>query len=228
MKVPILLLIAVSVGAAEMSFEARWKRILRPDVEGVLSIGEESLAFRPTKKRRPTLKWALEDVQHLDRASPAEVVIQTYADSLYRLGGDRRYRFVLSDGEIPDDLYASVVARVGKPATDRVVREPVDVEMAIAVKHVRPLRGSEGMLYFTPEWILYQTDRRGQSRAWRIDRDVQGVWSSDRFRLEVHVWGGSEAFFRRVDIHRFSLKSPLDSSYYDGLRLKLHSLRSPR
>ena len=145
-----------------------------------------------------------------------------------RLGRDRWYRFVLVDDTFPDELHARVVDRIGKPATDRVARDPADAEVAIPAKNVRLLRGSQGMLYFTPEWVIYSTEGPGQSRAWRLDRDVESIWSSDPYRVEVHVLGGSEAFARRTEVYRFSLKRPLDTSYYDGLRMKLHSLRSSR
>lgn len=228
MKLPTLLLLALPLAGAETSFEAKWKKSLRPDVDGTLSVYEEGIRFQPRKETKQALEWSFEDVQHLDRASPTEVAIQSYSDSVARLGRDRWYRFVLVDSTFPDDLHARVVNRIGRPATDRVAREPADAEVAIPAKNVRLLRGSEGVLYFTPEWVVYSTGRRGHSRAWRLDRDVEAVWSSDPYRLEVHVLGGSEAFARQADVYRFSLKKPLDRSYYDGLRIKLHSLRNSR
>lgn len=228
MKLPALLLLALPLSGAETSFEAKWKKSIRPDVEGTLSVHEEGIRFQPEKESKQVLEWSYEDVQHLDRASPTEVAIQSYSDSISRLGRDRWYRFVLLDGTFPDELHATVVNRIGRPATDRVAREPDDAEVAIPVKNVRLLRGSEGVLYFTPGWVIYSTGRQGHSRAWRLDRDVEAVWSSDPYRLEVHVRGGSEAFARRTDVYRFSLKKPLDRSYYDGLKMKLHSLQSSR
>lgn len=228
MKLPVLLLLALPLAAAETSFEAKWKKAVRSDVGGTLSFHDEGIRFQPQKETKQVLEWSFEDVQHLDRAGPTEVAIQSYSDSMSRLGRDRWYRFVLVDSAFPDELHARVVNRIGRPATDRVAREPADAEVAIPAKNVRLLRGSEGMLYFTPEWVIYSTERRGHSRAWRLDRDVEAVWSSDPYRLEVHVLGGSEAFARQTDVYRFSLKRPLDRSYYDGLKMKLYSLRSSR
>ena len=228
MKLLTLLLLALPLAWAETSFEAKWTKAVRPDVDGTLSIHEEGIRFQPKKETKQVLEWSFENVQHLDRVSPTEVAIQSYSDSISRLGRDRWYRFVLVDSTFSDELHARVVNRIGRPATDRVVREPADAEVAIPAKDVRLLRGSEGVLYFTPERVVYSTERRGHSRAWRLDRDVETVWSSDPYRLEVHVLGGSEAFARRTDVYRFSLKKPLDRSYYDGLRMKLYSLRNSR
>ena len=228
MKLPTVLLLALPLVGGETSFEAKWKKSIRPDVAGTLSVHEQGIRFQPEKENKQVLEWSFEDVQHFDRASSTEVAIQSYSDSISRLGRDRWYRFVLVDTTFPDELHARVANRIGRPATDRVAREPADAEVAIPAKNVRLLRGSEGMLYFTPEWVIYATERRGHSRAWRLDRDVEAVWSSDPYRLEVHVLGGSESFARQPDVYQFSLKQRLDRSYYDGLRMKLHSLRNSR
>ncbi len=222
-----LLLATLPLAAAEFSDGARWKRPLRPDVRGTLTIGPQGVAFRPLKKAARVLEWAVTDVQHLDRVSRSEIVIQSYADSTLRLGRDRRYRFV-TDGPIPDEVHAGLSSRIGKPATDRVVIEPRDADVRIPAKHVRPLHGSEGTIYLSPEWIAYRTEARGQSRMWRLDRDVEAVWSSDPYRLEIHALAGSEAFLRRSQVYRFSLKAPLDPAYYAALRRKLYDLRSLR
>lgn len=228
MNLLLLLLMVLPLTAAEFSFDAKWKRPIRPDAEGVLRIGEKGISFLPQKEGKRPLAWAFEDVQHLDRISPAEVAIQTYMDSLVRLGRDRWYRFVLVNGTLSDELYQKVVARIGKPATDRVVSEPRGAELAIPAKHIRLLKGSQGTLYFTPQWIMYSTEAPGESRKWRLDRDVVAVWSSDPYRFEVHALGGSEAFVRRPSVHRFSLKRPLDSALYTKLKMKLYRLRGVR
>ena len=228
MTILILLLIAWPLGAAATSFEATWRKAMRPDVDGTLTIREGGIAFQPRKKSKQALEWSFEDVQHLDRLSPTEFAIQSYTDSIMRIGRDRWYRFTLLDGTFSDELHARVVARIGKPATDRVAREPADAELAIPAKQVRFMKGSQGTIYLTPEWIIYSTEARGASRAWRLDRDVETVWSSDPYRLEVHVLGGSEAFVRRAEVYRFSLKRPLGTPQLSRLRMKLYTLRIAR
>ena len=228
MKLLMLVLIAWPLSAAVTSFEATWKKALRPDVVGTLSIRDGGIAFEPKKKGKQALEWSFEDVQHLDRLSPTEFAIQSYTDSVMRIGRDRWYRFALLEGTLSDELHAQVVARIGKPATDRVAREPADAELAIPAKLVRFVKGSQGTIYLTPEWIIYSTAAKGASRAWRLDRDVETVWSSDPYRLEVHVLGGSEAFVRRAEVYRFALKRPLDAAHFSRLRMKLYSLRKGR
>lgn len=228
MTMLLVLLVAWPLSAAETSFEATWKKSVRPDVDGTLSIRESGVAFQPKKKSKKTLEWSFENVQHVDRLSPTEFAIQSYDDSFLRLGRDRWYRFALLEGTLSDEFHAQVVARIGKPATDRVAREPTDAELAIPAKHVRLMRGSHGTIYLTPDWIIYSSETRGASRAWRLDRDVETVWSSDPFRLEVHVLGGSEAFVRRAEVYRFALKRPLDAGELSKLRMKLYAIRRGR
>jgi len=227
-KLLTLLLLALPLAWAETSFEAKWTKAVKPDVDGTLSIHEEGIRFQPEKETRQVLEWSFENVQHLDRVSPTELAIQSYSDSMARLGRDRWYRFVLLNGTLSDEIYEKVVERIGKPATDRVVSEPPGTELAIPAKQVRLFKGSQGTLYFTPQWIMYSTEAPGESRKWRLDRDVAAVWSSDPYRFEVHALGGSESFVRRPSVYRFSLKRPLDSVFYTELKMKLYRLRGTR
>ena len=59
MKLLTLLFIALPLGAAETSFEAIWKKAVRPDVKGTLSIHEDGITFRPAKETKQELEWEL-------------------------------------------------------------------------------------------------------------------------------------------------------------------------
>ena len=195
---------------------------------GELSIHADGIAFQADKPGKGSLSWRFEDVQHLDRLGPAELAIQSYDDALLRLGRDRWYRFALTAGTMTDELHGRIVDRIGKASTDRAAPVPPDAELAIPAKRVRLLRGSEGMLYFMPDRIVYTSPVPRASRSWRLGPDVESVWSDDPFRLEVHVRGSSESFLRRIAVYRFALKRPLDPAFYDRLRLKLHEARDGR
>lgn len=210
----ILLAAAIPLTAAGDTFQARWMRALRPDVRGELSVDDNGIAFRPSGDKTQSLQWRYEEIQHLDRRSPSELSVLSYHDALLQMGRDRRFRFSLLDGAIPDQLFESVARRVGKPATDRAVGEPQHTELSLPAKRVGWPKGSQGTLHFTAERILYVTDIAGGSRSWRLDRDIESIWSSDPYRLEVHVFGGGGAFARRTKVFRFSLKRPLEPDRY--------------
>ncbi len=223
-----LFLLASTAGAAQTSFEVKWKKALRPDQAGTLRIGEHGLAFQPSGKKARERSWTYADIQHFDRLGPTEVEVRSYEDSAWRFGQDRRYRFVLQDGEIDDRLHEKVVLRVGKPATDRVAPPPVGAELELPVKHLKRRGSSQGTLYVTPERIVYSTPTPKRSREWTLDRDVEAVWSSDRYRLEVHVFDGREGYVRQPTVYRFALKRPLDGEFYRRLKMKLYDLERAR
>lgn len=221
MILAILLLLGAALGSAETSLEAVWKRPLRPDRQGTLSIGAESISFQPRGTGRPGLAWAYEDIQHLDRGAGGELAILSYAEgSWLSLGRDRRYRFALADGTLPDALFARLAARVGRPATDRAPRVPVAIEWELPVKRMSRFGASEGTLYLTREALTYVSPAAKQSRRWLLDRDLDSIWSADPYRLEVHAYEGREGALRRPKVYRFALKRPLPAEQYRRLKMR--------
>ncbi len=221
MRLLILLAAAIPLTAAGDTFQARWKRTVRPDLRGQLNVNDQGIAFHADGDEAVALEWRFEDIQHLDRQSPSELSLLSYDDSVLRLGRDRRFRFALLDGAISDALFERVAKQVGKPATDRAFTEPEDSELSLPAKRVRWPKGSQGTLHFTSERIVYVTDAQSGSRAWRLDREVESIWSSDPYRLEVHVRAGGGAFARRSEVFRFSLKRPLEAKRYRALKRRL-------
>lgn len=219
-----LILITAAAGLAETSFEAIWKKPLLPDKGGVLRIGERGIVFRTNGENKQERTWTYVDIQHFERISNTEVTIQSYEDSAWRLGRDRRYHFALRDAELRDELYEHVVSRIGKPATDHVAELPTAVELELPVKRLTRRGSSQGTLYVTPDRIVYSSPVAKQSRTWMLDRDVDTVWSSDPYRLEVHVFDRSEGFVRQPKVYRFALKSPLDAGFYRLLKMRLYAL----
>ena len=230
MKRLLLLLIACAAAAAQTSleFEAVWKKKFRPDRNGVLRIGDSGLTFQTDGKDGRERAWPYADIQHFDRLSGSEIEIRSYEDSAWRLGLDRRYRFVLKDGELGDDIHREIVRLVGKPATNRVVVEPADAELEIPVKHLRQRGSSHGTLFFAAERIVYSSAEPKRSREWMLDRDVDAVWSSDPYRLEVHAFDGRDGYLRQPTTYKFALKRPLDRDFYQRLKMKLYDLERKR
>lgn len=224
MKVSICLVLAAALCPAETAFDAVWRKTLRPDRTGVLTIGDDGLAFRLRGDRGRELRWSYENIQHLERVAEGEVAILSYEDSVLRLGRDREYRFALVDGGMPDALFADVAARIGKPATDRVVRVPAAAALRLPAKRMARLGASEGTLHVTREEIVYASAVPRQSRRWQLGRDVATVWSVDPYRLEIHVFQGGEGALRRPKVFRFALKRPLEAAAYRDLKMRLYEL----
>ena len=80
------------------------------------------------------------------------------------------------------------------------------------------LGGCEGVLRFGKDRITYETDHREDARSWRRDREVVGIWSVNRYDLEVQVYERDGGDLNRTRNFRFQLKEPLDEKYYSQLR----------
>ena len=228
MRLMLLLALTALLGAAEMSLEVKWKRAVRPDRTGTLRIHAEGLSFQPNADDAREHRWAYTDIQHFDRIDKAEVEIRSYEDSAWRMGRDRRYRFAVLEGEFGDGLYDQVVSRIGKPATNRVAAAVSGAALELPVKHLKRWGGSEGVLYVGEERIVYSSPAPKRSREWHLGRDVDAIWSSDPFRLEVHVFDGKDGYLRQPSVYRFALKRPMDRETYMRLKLKLYELNRER
>ncbi len=219
-----LFVIPYATHLAAQTFPVVHKRAFWPDGRGELNIGEQAIEFRAAGKERNSRTWSYTDIQSLDRVSPKELVILTYEDQKWEFGRDREFRFLLTEGEIGDALFATLQARLGKPSTDRVVPEVVAPVYATPVKHLHTFGGCEGRLLFTANTAVYKTPDRLDAREWRLDRDVESVWSSDPYHLEIHVFENNRREFSHTRVYSFLLKEPLDGAFYRGLKLKLYGL----
>lgn len=223
MRALILFVLAAGLAPAQETFEVVRKKPLWLDQPGALRVTDAGLCF-DAKGEEPRC-WDFLDIQHFDRVSPAELVLLSYEDVAWKLGRDRSYRFELTSGEISDALFERLTAAVGRPATDRVVAPPDDALETLPVKRLKTFGGSEGELYVSPERIVYASDAPGESREWRLDREVAAVWSADRYRLEVQAWEGNPGSFRKPEVYRFALKEPLDPELYRRLKMRLYDIQ---
>lgn len=197
------------------------EKTLRFDGRGKIEITDSGIAYK-AEKDDESRTWAWRDIQHFDRIGEREFSILGYDDEKLLLGRDRRYRFRITAGRLTDELFAFIEKHMGAPVTDRVVGKMEDPEYSVPVKHLHTFGGCEGMLEFTKDAIYYRTDDKKDARVWRLDRDLQSIWSADPYRLEIYVYENNQ--FGKTRIFRFELKKPLDEAYYRKLKLKLYDL----
>jgi hypothetical protein len=190
----------------------------------MLHITEQGISYEAEKKKE-NRTWNYLDIQYLDRLSNMELVILTYEGRKRYLGRDRQYHFVLTDGELSDELFQTLSRRLDRPVTNRVVPDIAGAEYAVPVKHLHTLGGCEGELRFTKEAIYYVTDQKEEAREWLLARDVQSAWSADPYRFEIHAYDNNRREFSRTRIYRFDLKRALDPAFYRDLKLKLLQTR---
>ncbi|MDE0629852.1 MAG: hypothetical protein OXH99_25920 [Bryobacterales bacterium] len=57
MKFVKLLLIVLPLGSAQVAFDAKWRRAVKPDVNGTVSVLEGGTAFQPRKEGERGIAW---------------------------------------------------------------------------------------------------------------------------------------------------------------------------
>ena len=201
------------------------KNRLWPDGHGKIQIGEKAITYDASKKDESRI-WEYPDIQSLDRISAKEFVILTYEDRRLALGRDRQFHFVITEGELDDDLFRTITARLKKPVTDRVVPALVAAEYSVPAKHLHTFGGCEGALKFTQDTIYYATDHRKDAREWKLGRDIQSVWSADPYQLEIHAYDNNRREFSRTRVYNFQLKEALSQNFYRKLKLEIYGLEA--
>jgi hypothetical protein len=208
---------------AAQTYRVVHEKTLWRDTGGIIEIGEQGIAFRPDHGKE-SRTWKFEDIQYFDRISEKQFVILSYQDQAILLGRDRQYKFHITEGALTDEVFRRISMRLGKPATNRVVSRPAGVEYDIPVKHLHTFGGCEGVLDFTGDAIYYVTTDKKENREWLLSRDVQSIWSSDPYRLEIHAYDNNRREFSQTRVYQFELKKPLDAEFYRRLKLKLLGL----
>jgi hypothetical protein len=221
---PLFVILSIPLLQAETFSVAQPKTLWR-DGRGKVNITAEGISYEGVKKKE-NRTWKYLDIQYFDRISRKEFVILTYQDRKRYLGRDREYRFVITNGELTDDLFQTISKRIGRPVTNRVLPEVTQADYVVPVKHLHGLGGCEGELKFTKDKVYYVTGNKEDAREWLIARDVQSVWSVNPYAIEIHVYDNNRHEFSRTRVYKFDLKASLDAEFYRTLKLKLYGLET--
>jgi hypothetical protein len=193
--------------------------------EGEVVISNSGIEYR-TEKKKHTRNWSWTDIQTVDRHSLQKFTVLTYQDQKLLLGRDQPFDFTVLEGEGLDHATIEVISRnLPRPVVDRIPEEVAGVEYEVAVKHLHTFGGCEGILRFGKDRVTYETDHQEDARSWRRDREVVGVWSVNRYDLEVQVHERDGGDLNRTRNFRFQLKEPLDEGYYTQLRREFLPVR---
>jgi hypothetical protein len=206
------LILAAALSASAAQFPVRHEH-LRKGCSGVLTVDENEIRFSGAKKH--AWNWKYRDIQQLT-LSPTRIRILSYKDSSIRLGADMEFNFT---GKLPaEELYRQwsakldqrFVAALSQGAQGDAQGDAVSGQ-SFAVKRLALITGSEGMLTFAAETIVYATPSKDQSRTWRYS-DVKTIASSGAFQLTVTTL---ETQFN------FQLKQPITEAGYNELWLQI-------
>jgi hypothetical protein len=212
-----LLALAAPVARPAGAEDARFSLPVKEDRtfggrRGALLFFEDRVSFRAASDAEER-SWAFEALQQVRLPSSRRIVLQTYeAGGRLHLRAGRSHGFELTQGAIPAELVAFLLARIERPIATAVLPPlPAAPAFEVPVKH-EGRHGSEGRLRMFPDGVAYVTDRDGGSRYWRLT-DLFSVLRLDRYRLELQAYedGG--------DLRRFTftLKAGMPEGMYDAL-----------
>jgi hypothetical protein len=203
------LILAAALSASAAQFPVRHEH-LRKGCNGVLTVDENEIRFSGAKKH--AWAWKYQDIQKLT-LSPTRIRILSYKDSRLRLGADVEFNFT---GKLPaEELYRQWSAKLDQRFVAAMAQGDAQGDavpgQSFGVKRLALVTGSEGILTFAAETIVYATPSKDQSRTWRYS-DVQTVASSGAFQLTITTL---ETQFN------FQLKQPITEAGYNELWLQI-------
>lgn len=208
---------------AQTTFDATLERPLWLGKSGELRFAEKAIEFAPDGKSEP-MRWDYIDIQRLDLVSRTELRLLTYDDVRWKAGRDRELRFLLSNGEISDELFERLQTRLERPAVNRVVAPEGDGYRIVA-KHLHVVGGCQGELLFTRDSIVYDADDDRHDRRWLFAGALEGAWSSDPYELEIEVREPRAGRPGEIRTWRYQLKQRLDQDVYSRLKRRFYELR---
>jgi hypothetical protein len=183
---------------------------------GTLRVTANSIEFdERDKKNRPTAHsrvWKYEDIRQLTLGTKTLRVL-TYEDQRWELGRDREFVFDQLPAAMVTDLYAAWRDRLDARFVAALADDRIRAEWQLPVKLLHGRSGSQGVLRFGADRIVYQSALADESRTWRI-RDIGNVASSEPFDLTISAHEGD---------FRFQLKEALTEDRYNALWLQLNS-----
>jgi hypothetical protein len=221
----LLILLFIAQPLAAQTFDVIHEKTLWRDGSGKIEITEEGIVYA-AEKEEESRTWKYVDIQYFDRISAKEFTILSYEDNSRLLGRDKQFHFLITEGELTNEIFYRIRDRLKRPATNREFPDVENAGYELPVKHLHTFGGCEGTLKFTEDGIYYLTEHREDAREWRFAADIQSIWSSHRYQLEIHAFDNNRREFSRTRVYKFDLKEPLDPEMYRSLKLKLYDLEA--
>ena len=231
MRVTFLLFVLSGLLAgAELRFDVRHQRALR-DHHGLLTIDDAGVTYQQvvTEKQRrkqaneppknpaklENVHFGYQDIQEL-WLSASKLVLVTYQDRKWLLGIDREYEFFVVGERSFAEAYPMLKDKLDQRFVAALADEQVAALWEIPVKLQGILEGSAGALRVGPDYIVYRTNRKEQSRTWRY-QDIENISTSGPFQLTLTTYEKAKTHYGSLKGFNFQLKQRLDENRYQLL-----------
>jgi len=190
--------------------------------KGELIVNDSGVEYE-TKEAKHARKWKYQDIQQLG-IEPRKVVVLTYRDRLRYLGQDERFTFEVTNGQVKDSLRTYLEQKLTRPLVSSVLPEETAARHRIPVKHRKAFSGTEGVLEFSDEYVIYRTENHRDARIWKYE-DLVSVGSTGPYQLRITAMERTGGEFGGGKNFVFDLKEKLPEQAYDYLWNKINRPR---
>ena len=193
---------------------------------GTLTITDAGVSFEETYKNGAHHKhphawhWDYQDIQQI-KIAPKSLTVLTYKDNKWKLGADREYQFDLRGGRTFEEAYQLLKGRLDQRLVAEIPDHLSNILWQIPVKHLRRVRGDEGVLQVGTDMIVYQSTDKTESRTWRYE-DIENISSSGPFDLTITTFERAKTHYGNLKGFNFELKQRLEEARYNELWLRLN------
>jgi hypothetical protein len=189
------------------------------DCRGMLKITLEGVEYKSSQTKE-SRKWKFEDIRVIEVKSPAQISLVTYEDQKRWMGKDKVFEFTLLDKKADPELSAFLLSQVKRPMMLAVIPEDMEKPaFEIPVKHLHTISGAMGVLRIYRDKVIFQSEKAGDSRYWRI-ADIERFSQPDRFRFQIVSYAPKAG--GPTEVYNFQLIEDLPEGVYDYLWLRLH------
>src|ERR1051325_125222 len=178
------LLISQGLFAQTLQYEvwhghSRPPHVRRAGNFGTLTIDETGVAFEEkykdgkTPKHPHAWRWDYQEIQQL-KIAPKSLSVLTYQDSKWKFGADRQYDFDLLSGQSFEDAYNALKTRLDQRFVAAIADTSSTALWELPAKHLVRFGGDEGVLQIGTGEIVYKSNQKNESRAWRF-QDIENI-----------------------------------------------------
>ncbi|MBN2338296.1 MAG: hypothetical protein JXP48_07120 [Acidobacteria bacterium] len=185
---------------------------------GELVFGAEEVRYASGKKDHERT-WKYGDIQQMT-LFPDRVSILTYRSRPMRMGGDEAFNFRLLSGTLDDGFRREMEARMARPLVSGIVPRESSPRFALPARHRKFPAGTEGVLEFGEEQVVYRTSAPGGSALWRYD-ELESLGSTGPFQLRLGAPSPGGPFGSGRN-YVFDLKRRLEPEEYDFIWERIH------
>lgn len=94
------------------TFDAMHDHAVLGNCNGTLVVERDRLVYSSTDQPEHSRTWEYANIRGLEQQGPNRLIVRTFEDELFGLGGNKDYEFVVKGAGIPKDLFRFMVDRL--------------------------------------------------------------------------------------------------------------------